>query len=108
MRYSMCTSQARFEAGSGNLAARRWRRGGGEGRRDGWLSRGACRKSASERISFDGGRAFAAALGAGHYIPASQRPGLDLVARRVNRYRLGVVGERVPVGDARLGGGSGR
>jgi hypothetical protein len=104
----MCTSRAQFGAGSGNLAARQRRRGGGEGRRGGWLFRGVCRKSASERISFDGGRAFAAALGTGRYIPASQRPGLDLVARRVNRYRLEVVGERVPVGDARLGGGSGR
>ena len=108
MRYSTCTSRARSEAGSGNRGARRRRRGGGEGRRGGWLFRGVCRRSENGRISFDGGRAFAAALGTGHYIPASQRPGLDLVARRVNRYRLGVVGERVPVGDAKLGGGSGR
>lgn len=108
MRYSMCTSRARFEAGSDNLVALRRRQGGGEGRHDGWLFRGVCRRSASERISFDGGRASAAAQGTGHYIPASPRPALDLAARRVNRCGLGGLGERVPFGDATLGGGSGR
>lgn len=100
MRYSMCKSRAQFEARSDNLAARRQRRGGGEGRRGGWLFRGACRRSASERISFDGGRAFVVAREIGHYIPASLHPGFDLVARRVDRCGLGVLGERVPFGDA--------